>query len=199
MEVVSLRLKYSYIIDMNLFRKIFILLFSTILVFQGISKAGPREDLPFVMPSKEAVAKITSAEIFTNKGVLLLELYPEIAPSHVANFKYLADNKVFKQIKFSDFEQDYILQIDKPNIPTYFLPPEFALIRHERGVLGMARRSDDINPEAFSSGTQFHLMLGKAKHMDGKYTIFGKIIAGFGTLDKLNKGDSIEDIVVYIR
>jgi cyclophilin family peptidyl-prolyl cis-trans isomerase len=70
----------------------------------------------------------------------------------------------------------------------------------------MARRPDGytqknklINPERESSGSQFHILLGDARHMDGRYTIFGKLVGGFSTLDKLSTRSKIIRLTVFIR
>jgi peptidyl-prolyl cis-trans isomerase B (cyclophilin B) len=62
------------------------------------------------------------------------------------------------------------------------LKGEFSKIPHTRGVLSMAR-TDDPN----SADTSFFIVLGPAPHLDGKYTVFGKVIDGFDTLEKIEK------------
>jgi cyclophilin family peptidyl-prolyl cis-trans isomerase len=62
------------------------------------------------------------------------------------------------------------------------LKPEFTPTLHIRGVLSMARGND---PK--SADTSFFIMLGRAEHLDGKYTVFGKAVDGFDTLDKIEK------------
>ncbi len=104
---------------------------------------------------------------------------------------------------FTHFVKDYILQGGKPLFKDkrlrYSLPPEFTQRSHERGVLGMARWEDTINPERRSSGSEFHVLLSKAKHMNGSYTVFGSLIRGWRVLDSLSKGDTINDVLVYVR
>ena len=56
-----------------------------------------------------------------------------------------------------------------------------------------------VNPERRSSGSQFHLLLEDAPHMDGNYTIFGRVVAGLDTLKQLRRGDRIEKLTVFIR
>jgi cyclophilin family peptidyl-prolyl cis-trans isomerase len=55
------------------------------------------------------------------------------------------------------------------------------------------------NPERSSNGSQFHILLGDAPHMDGQYTIFGKVVGGFDTLKELRAGDTILRLTVFIR
>ena len=105
---------------------------------------------------------------------------------------------------FHIFKADYIIQGGgHPKNPRsdagWDLPPEFNQRAHEYGVLGMARKEDIINPERSSSSSQFHVLLRRAPHMDSKYTIFGKVVAGYDVLESLRKGDRIQNIIVYVR
>lgn len=70
----------------------------------------------------------------------------------------------------------------------------------------MARKPDideksglRANPERRSNGSQFHILLGDAPHMDGQYTIFGKVVGGFDALERLRRGDRIQKLTVFIR
>src|SRR5690606_12636313 len=64
--------------------------------------------------------------------------------------------------------------------PGYTLKAEFNDVKHERGVLSMARSS---HPD--SAGSQFFIMHGKAPHLDGQYSAFGILESGFDTLDRI--------------
>ena len=83
--------------------------------------------------------------------------------------------------------------------PSYSLLPEFSQKQHHRGTVGMARRADDINPQRLSNGSQFHILLRDAPHMDKKYTIFGEVIDGMDIVDKLTPGDKIISIKVFVK
>lgn len=161
-------------------------------------------DPPFTLPPRSELSRIRSAVITTSKGEFLVELYPEIAPWHVANFKYLADKGFYRNLRFHLFREGYIIQGGDPSGtgdggPGYNLRPEFSSLHHVAGTLGMSRRSDDINPERLSNGSQFHILLGDAPHMDKKYTIFGKVVDGMGIVEKLDVGDTIKDVKVYVK
>lgn len=159
---------------------------------------------PFQLPVKQELRKIQSAIIYTNKGNLYVELFPEEAPWHVANFKYLADKGYFRNQKFDRYYPDYIIQgggTSARSLGTlpYALPPEFSSLIHETGTLGMARQPDEINSERNSAFNQFHILLGRAPHMDGQYTIFGKVTNGLTTLMSLRGGDTIKDLKVFVK
>ncbi len=167
--------------------------------------------IPFALPQRSEILKIRSAILETSEGDLFFELLPEEAPWHVANFKYLADKHFYDGLRFHFFKAGYIIQGGDPKNngyggPGYSLPPEFTQRNHKRGVLGMARRPDGydnknklINPQRESSGSQFHILLGDAPHMDGRYTIFGKLVGGSTTLDKLSSKSIITKLTVFIR
>ncbi len=177
----------------------------------AISTSSAQTRVPFNLPQRSELLKIRSAILETTEGKLFFELLPEEAPWHVANFKYLADKHFYEGLGFHLLKPGYIIQGGDPKnngfgSPGYSLPPEFSQRNHRRGVLGMARRPDGytqknklINPERESSGSQFHILLGDARHMDGRYTIFGKLVGGFSTLDKLSTRSKIIRLTVFIR
>ncbi|MCB0317992.1 MAG: peptidylprolyl isomerase [Bdellovibrionales bacterium] len=159
---------------------------------------------PFKLPKQSDLNKLKSAVIETTKGKLYLELYPEDAPWHVANFKFLADHNYYNGLKFHIFERDYIIQGGGPKKNPFgdlnwSLPAEFNQRAHEYGTLGMAKKQDLINPDRSSSSTQFHILLNRAPHMDLSYTIFGKVVAGYDALAALRSNDEINKIIVYVR
>lgn len=172
---------------------------SLLILFPSPSSA----EIPFQIPEREALLRLRTAMIKTDRGSMYLELYPEDAPWHVANFKYRADRGYYRNRSFHVFFPGYIIQggastsTDPRN--KYTLPPEFSAQRHLIGALGMARKSDDINPERRSDGEQFHLLLADAPHMDGKYTVFGRVIKGFEVLPKLDRGTIIKSVEVFVR
>lgn len=178
------------------------------LLFPALSFA---KDPPFNMPPKAEILKIRSAIVETSKGKIFIELFPEEAPWHVANFKYLADKGFYKNLSFHFAQRDYLIQGGDPlgngrGGPGYDLPAEFSNRNHVLGTVGMARKPDvdektgkRANPERRSNGSQFHILLTDAPHMDGHYTVFGKVVGGFDTLKHLRAGDRIVKVTVFIR
>ena len=174
---------------------------AAMLVFTVTTATASPPAPPFQLPSRPELAKIRSAMIETSRGKLFVELFPESAPWHVANFKFLADQGFYTNRPFHLYEPDYILQAGEaePGTFRYEIPPEFGPREHDRGALGMARRPDLVNPERSSSATQFHILLRRAAHMDGNYTVFGQVKAGLEVLDQLRKNDTILRVEVYVR
>lgn len=169
------------------------------------------ENPPFQLPPRSELLKIRSAIMETSKGKLYFELFPEEAPWHVANFKYLADRGFYNGLTFHFFEPHRFIQGGDPlgngkGGPGYSLPAEFSSRNHRFGTLGMARKPDTydskkrlVNPERRSSGSQFHILLTDAPHMDGRYTIFGKLVGGSEVLRELRRSDKLEKLTVFIR
>ena len=169
------------------------------------------DEPPFSLPPRPELLKLRSAVIETSRGPLYFELLPEEAPWHVANFKYLADKGFYEGLLFHLFQPGYLVQGGDPKGtgfggPGYSLPAEFSSRDHRFGILGMARKPDAyskkkrlVNPERRSNGSQFHILLDDAPHMDGRYTIFGKLVGGRGTLQQLRAGDKIKKVTVFVR
>lgn len=156
--------------------------------------------LPFAMPSMQELSKLRVGAIELNNGTVWFELYPEDAPFHVANLKWLSDIGFFRNRRLTDFKDGYILQFGKltpAEVPKfhYLIPPEFSERKHESGSLSMARVPDSRNPSRSSSPTTIHILLRKASAMDGNFTVFGRVTEG---LHLFNPNSVIKDLIVYV-
>ena len=111
-----------------------------------------------------------------------LELYPAVAPHTVANFVSLAEDGFYDGLIFHRVVPGFVIQGGDPNGngsggPGYTIKGEFAAngvkndIKHERGVLSMARRSDGYN----TAGSQFFIMHSDHSSLDGQYAAFGRV------------------------
>lgn len=162
--------------------------------------------IPFSLPARSELAKLRSAILYTNKGKVYFRLYPDKAPWHVANFKYLADKGFYKNLPFHIFKPDFLIQGGAPGHrpnsgPGYTLPAEFNDLTHTFGTLSMVRRPDDLdmNHTRRSHGSQFFVLVRHASTMDGKFTAFGRVIKGMDVVKKLRKGDLIKDVQVFVK
>lgn len=117
----------------------------------------------------------------TEQGNMKAELYPEIAPITVANFKKLVEEGFYDGLTFHRIIDGFMIQGGDPlgngmggspdKIKGEFLANGVKNdLRHTRGVLSMAR---SMNPDSASS--QFFIMHADAPHLDGQYAAFGKI------------------------
>ncbi len=129
-------------------------------------------------------------------GRVVIEMRPDLAPKHVAQIKRLTREGFYDGLVFHRVIAGFMVQGGDPkgngtggsgtNIPA-----EFSDERHVRGVTSMARsRSPD------SADSQFFIMLADATHLDGGYTVWGKVVSGMNLVDNIKKGDSRSNGVV---
>ncbi len=126
-----------------------------------------------------------------NSGTIKLELYPEKAPKTVANFEKLVQEGFYDGLTFHRVISGFMIQGGDPTgtgmggseetIPGEFMANGFPNpIRHERGVISMARTND---PNSASS--QFFIMHEDGFFLDGNYAAFGKVVEGMEEVDKI--------------
>ncbi|HWC58880.1 MAG TPA: peptidylprolyl isomerase [Verrucomicrobiae bacterium] len=133
------------------------------------------------------------AVIKTTEGDMVIELWPDVAPGHVENFKKLANQGFYDGTAFHRVIKDFMIQGGDPltkdpkmearwgtGDPGYKIKAEFNDRHHDRGVLSMAR-SQDPN----SAGSQFFICHGNPRFLDKQYTAFGKLIKGDDVLEKI--------------
>ena len=167
-------------------------------------QAQSSRDAPFILPPKVELSRLRTGIIELQSGVVWFELYPELAPWHVANLKWLADKGFYKNRLIDTVKPGYIIQFgsaarDEFARFMYRLPPEFNDHSHLRGTIGMARLPDEKNPSRESSGTMLHILLKDVPKMDGNYTPFGRVTEGMDLLERVQAGDRIKDLIVYVR
>jgi peptidyl-prolyl cis-trans isomerase B (cyclophilin B) len=127
----------------------------------------------------------TTATMVTTMGTIELELWPDKAPKHVANFKKLADSKFYDNLIFHRVIPGFMVQTGCPQGsgmggPGWKVAAEFNKEPFKKGVLGMARSND---PD--SAGSQFFICVADAAHLTGQYTAFGKVTAGQDVADAI--------------
>jgi peptidyl-prolyl cis-trans isomerase B (cyclophilin B) len=113
-------------------------------------------------------------ELDTTQGKIVLDMYSDVAPGHVANMLGLAKIGYYDGLTFHRIIKGFMIQGGCPEGsgsggPGYTIPAEFNKTPHEPGVLSMARTSDPN-----SAGSQFFICLERHSHLDGQYTAFGK-------------------------
>jgi cyclophilin family peptidyl-prolyl cis-trans isomerase len=120
----------------------------------------------------------------TTKGTIKIRLFPDSAPIHCANFVKLIQDGFYDGLTFHRVIQNFMSQGGDPlgdgtGGPGYTLPAEIRE-RHEAGSVAGARLGDDVNPRRNSSGSQFYICHSTqgCAHLDGQYTVFGKVIEG---------------------
>ena len=120
-----------------------------------------------------------------------IELFPDIAPETVKNFKKLVNDGFYNGLIFHRVIPGFMVQGGDPlgngtGGPGYTIKGEFSSngfennLKHKRGVISMARSSDPN-----SAGSQFFIMTDDAPHLDGDYAAFGKVKSGMEEIDKI--------------
>lgn len=144
-----------------------------------------------VMPAY--VGKTLNATIHTVRGPIRLELFGTDAPITVWNFLSLARSGYYRNTRFHRVVPNFVAQDGDPRDdgnggPGYAIRDEMNRNRYERGAVGMALAGSD------TGGSQYFITHSPQPHLDGHYTVFGRVIRGYDALDKLVQGDLIARI-----
>ena len=118
-------------------------------------------------------------------GEMVAEFYPDKAPNHVRNFKWIASHGAYDGIKFHRIIKGFMIQGGDPRGdgmggPNWRVNKEFNNTPHTKGILSMAR-SQDPN----SAGSQFFICDGSPSSLNNQYTVFGKVFKGLEVLDQI--------------
>jgi peptidyl-prolyl cis-trans isomerase B (cyclophilin B) len=133
----------------------------------------------------------------TDKGLIQLELYPQHAPKTVNNFAFLAREGFYDGVVFHRVISNFVIQGGDPTGtgrggPGYRFEDETRgnPLRHETGVISMANAGPNTN------GSQFFITHSPQPHLDGKHTVFGKVVAGQDVVDAIRQGDRMIKVEV---
>jgi peptidylprolyl isomerase len=122
-------------------------------------------------------------------GRVVIALKPDLAPAHVARIKELAREKFYDGIAFHRVIDGFMAQTGDPRGDGTGgsgrrLKAEFSNAKHVRGTASMARSQ---SPD--SADSQFFICFAPAPFLDGKYTVWGEVVAGMEHIDAIRKGD----------
>jgi peptidylprolyl isomerase/peptidyl-prolyl cis-trans isomerase B (cyclophilin B) len=141
---------------------------------------------------------LTQTAVITleNGNELRLEFYPADAPKTVENFVTLAGKGYYDGLTFHRVVPDFVVQGGDPKGngqggPGYTIKAEFNKQKHVRGSVAMARSQD---PD--SAGSQFYICYGATPHLDGQYTVFGKVVSGMEHVDRITQGDRMKTVSI---
>ncbi len=130
----------------------------------------------------------------TTKGVVKIELRPDLAPGHVEHIKKLVREGFYDGLSFHRVIDGFMAQGGCPKgtgtggskYPD--LKAEFNSAPHVRGTCSMARAQ---NPN--SANSQFFICFDNARFLDGQYTVWGKVIEGMENVDKFARGEPVRN------
>jgi peptidyl-prolyl cis-trans isomerase B (cyclophilin B) len=155
----------------------------------------PAAETPKKAEAKPAASTNEVAVLKFAEGEIVVELFPDLAPGHVENFKKLVRQGFYDGTASHRLIPGFMIQLGDPNTkdpakesqfgqggPGYTIKAEFNKRKHVRGIVSMAR-----TPDPDSAGSQFFICFADAPNLDGQYTVFGNMIKGGDVLTKLEK------------
>ena len=156
-----------------------------------IRDTPPPETEPFSTESAADLAQYR-AVLETSAGPITVAFFPDKAPEHVRNFLRLAQAGVFDGTAFHRVVRGFVIQTgalntrgaltEKQRKYVHTLKPEFSDTPHVKGILSMARGDDPA-----SATTSFFIVTGNASSLDGKYTVFGRVVDGLPVVDSIEQ------------
>ena len=140
--------------------------------------------------------KQTGVITLENGAEIRMEFYPDDAPRTVENFVTLAKKGFYDGLTFHRVVPDFVVQGGCPQGtgtggPGYTIKAEFNTQKHLRGSVAMARSQ---HPD--SAGSQFYICYGPTPHLDGSYTVFGRVVAGMEHVDRIKQGDRMTSVTI---
>ena len=159
-------------------------------------RPAPGPDTDYAAPDLVAPSVSPHVYIQTDRGTIQIELAVLDAPLTSDSFMRLAREGFFDGLSFHRVVPNYVAQGGDPRHdseggPGYTLRDELNGLPYLRGTVGMALDWRD------TAGSQFFITHSPQPHLDGRYTAFGRVIAGMEVVDALLPGDRIRRIVVW--
>ncbi|MDT7808490.1 MAG: hypothetical protein QOJ70_2303 [Acidobacteriota bacterium] len=141
------------------------------------------------------IGKQVRAVVSTDKGSFTIELLPEDATLTVDNFVGLARRNYFNGILFHRVVPNFVVQGGDPRGdgnggPGYQIRCEINMVPYGRGAVGMALSGKD------TGGSQWFVTHSPQPHLDGGYTVFGRVIEGMDVVDRIARGDHIRSVTI---
>ncbi len=141
------------------------------------------------------IGKNVRAVVTTSKGSFTMELLPEAAPLTVDNFVQLAQRDYYRNVTIHRVVPNFVIQDGDPRGdgnggPGYQIRCEINQVLYDRAAVGMALSGKD------TGGSQWFVTHSPQPHLDGGYTVFGRVVAGMDVVDRIVRGDVIQSIVI---
>lgn len=126
-------------------------------------------------------------------GDVVIETLPNVAPKHVARIVELVKSGFYNGLTFHRVIDGFMAQTGCPfgngtGGSGVKIPAEFSRETFSRGAVGMAR-AVDVN----SADSQFFICFADCAFLDGKYTLWGRVVSGMDVVDKIKRGDEIDN------
>ncbi len=145
------------------------------------------------------VSKTYRVTMETTKGTIEIDLYPQHAPLTVNNFVFLTREGFYDGLTFHRVIKDFVIQGGDPTGrgsggPGYRFRDEVTdnPLKHEAGVISMANAGPNTN------GSQFFITHTPQPHLNGRHTVFGKVVAGMDVVYAIQQGDKMLEVTVRV-
>ena len=127
----------------------------------------------------------------TTKGIVTIAMRPDLAPGHVARIKELVRDGFYNGVAFHRVIDGFMALTGRPQGTGTGgsgkkLKAEFSQEKHVRGTVSMARAA---SPD--SADSQFFICFADSPFLNGKYTVWGKVIEGMESVDKIKRGEPV--------
>jgi cyclophilin family peptidyl-prolyl cis-trans isomerase/HEAT repeat protein len=135
------------------------------------------------------------AVVTTSKGSFTIELLPDAAPLTVDNFVQLAQRGYYRNVTIHRVVPNFVIQDGDPRGdgnggPGYQIRCEINQLLYDRAAVGMALSGKD------TGGSQWFVTHAPQPHLDGGYTVFGRVVTGMDVVDRIVRGDVIQTVVI---
>ena len=162
-------------------------------------RPAPTTVAPDVYAAVRLVSPPVSTQVYldTDRGTIQIELAVNDAPLTVENFITLARKGYFNGLSVHRVVPDFVVQDGDPRGdgeggPGYSIRDELNQRPYLRGTVGMA-----LDPWPDTGGSQYFITHAPQPHLDAKYTVFGRVIAGMDVVDKIQQWDVIRTVRVW--
>lgn len=157
--------------------------------------AGPPVDYPLYAEEIAALGAAPKVRLQTRHGAIEIELLPGEAPNSVANYLHLVRQGFFNGLNFHRVVPGFVTQDGCPRgdgwgDPGYAIRCEYNDLSYEEGMVGMALSGKD------TGGSQYFIIQTPQPHLDGRYTIFGRVTKGLENLQQITPGEVVESVEV---
>ena len=162
-------------------------------------RPAPTTLAPDVYAAPRLVSPALAIQAFleTDRGLIHIELAMNEAPLTVENFVSLARKGFFNGLSFHRVVGDFVIQDGDPRGdseggPGYSIRDELNQLPYLRGSVGMA-----LDPWRDTGGSQYFITHSPQPHLDAKYTVFGRVVAGMDVVDKIQQWDVIRSVKIW--
>jgi peptidyl-prolyl cis-trans isomerase B (cyclophilin B) len=156
----------------------------------------PKSDsvLPKSLPPGSPVGAHPQVAIVTNKGVIVLELFPELAPYNVENFLRLTERGFYNNLRYFRVIPDFVVQGGDPTNkgsggPGYTVPAELNPLEQLTGVIALGLDYEGNKPRLDSGGSQYYITQSPQLHLDEAFSTFGRVVKGMAVVDAIAAHD----------